>query len=75
MSSLRSSRLRAPERRAAWLPATMTKFREAVAMRRDQLKAQPDFMPSLLKIIAAGQKPVKDAWIRLRPIKAASSSQ
>ena len=38
-------------------------------------KAQPDLTPRRLKTIAAGQKPVKEAWIRFTPAKAASHSQ
>jgi hypothetical protein len=35
----------------------------------NQLKALPGFTPSFLKMMAAGQKPVKADWIRLRPTK------
>src|SRR5208337_3875116 len=37
---------------------------------RPHEKAVPDLTPKRLKIMAAGQNPVKDAWIRLRPTKA-----
>src|SRR5208283_1073842 len=37
-------------------------------------KAAPDLIAKRLKIIAAGQNPVKDVWIRLRPTKAVSNS-
>ena len=42
---------------------------------RSLLKAAPGPTPSRLKTIAAGQKPVNDAWMRLSPTKAVSSSQ
>jgi hypothetical protein len=41
----------------------------------DQLKACPGLIPTRLKIMAAGQNPVKLAWIMLSATKAVSKSQ
>jgi hypothetical protein len=39
------------------------------------LKAQPGFAPSALKISAAGQNPVTDAWIMFAPANTVSQIQ
>ena len=48
---------------------------QVVGVRGVQENAQPPRKPSFLNTIAAGQKPVNDAWIMFSPANAVSRYQ